>query len=126
MERRIVRKRGRITARSMVVAAVGLFVAGSEIGSPGAAWASRRDSPAVPAPAVCHYTVIGDPVHVRSGPGEAFGVVRVKHRGDKLTGPRPCTPTQGYPRYRWFRLYLSNGSTQAYVASHLVGYNGAW
>ncbi|GAA0245045.1 hypothetical protein GCM10010492_50490 [Saccharothrix mutabilis subsp. mutabilis] len=75
--------------------------------------------------AVCHYTITGDPVNIRLGAGEAYPVVRVKHRGDKVTGPWPCTSYAGNPRYLWYKLHLSTGG-YGYVATHLAAYNGYW
>lgn len=94
-------------------------------GGTAAAQAAPSTAEDVTAAAVCHYTITGTPVNIRSGPGEAYSVVRIKRSGDKVTGPWPCAKYPGNPRYTWYKLHLNSGG-YGYVATHLAAYNGYW
>lgn len=76
------------------------------------------------AAAVCRYSIVGSNVNVRSGPGTAYRIVRVKQNGDRVTGPAPCMGTVYANGYYWVKLYLGSGgygwTAEPYL--HYIGY----
>lgn len=100
------------------IAALALIGAATTLALTGVA--APADAATVHPADTCHYTINGNNVNIRYGPGTEYNVYTTKNNGTPVTGPGPCGATVYNDGYGWVELTRGDGGGYVWVAAPFV------